>query len=342
MSSILPDKIEEIEMRLLHHIAVPLLILVSCTTLNEGTLRDLPLEREYVITVLRVIDDRLPSLSEDEFQDMLDRTRAYIREYLGYDVKFFLKANLGLLEFMRSMEFIRSSKEMAELKKSLLDPDDPGDRERLRSSIRNLVEGTDESVLRDYIPGYGNFKSRRDLSEHLCAQYVRKLNRIRLIATKKGALADPPYEEALTYPFWELALRHLKGSHFIFTNTIMADMELDIPIYVVLRFGITTGMVTENRRNEFGAAGVMFTMPFISRDGFFEAEREEAIPPERLTDVIALYTVHELGHFLNHYRDYYDHRNCIMVPANDLNYYRWYRERKEKKCGLKHEKLKRL
>lgn len=329
-------------MRLLRYIAAPLLILVSCATLRDGTLRDLPPDREYVIIVQRVIDDRLPSLGEGEFQDMLDRTRTYIRDYLGYDVKFFLKANLGLLEFMRSMEFTRSSKEMAELKKSLLNPDDPGDRERLRSSIRKLVDGTDESILKGYIPGYDNFKSRGDLSEHLYAQYVRKLNRIRRIPTKKGTLADPPYEEALSYPFWELALRHLKGAHLIFTNTIMADMELDIPIYVVLRYGITTGMVTENRRNEFGAAGVMFTMPFISRDEFFEAEREDGIPAGRLTDVIALYTVHEMGHFLNHYRDYYDHRNCIMVPANDLNYYRWYRERMEKKCGLEHEKLKKL
>jgi hypothetical protein len=48
----------------------------------------------------------------------------------------------------------------------------------------------------------------------------------------------PPgrYADTLTYPFWDMALRHLHGAHFIFTNTIMADMELDIPIYVALRF----------------------------------------------------------------------------------------------------------
>lgn len=327
-------------MNRLRYLTAALLALTSCVTLREGALRDLPAEREYVITVQRVIDDRLPSLSEAEFQDMLDRTSTYVRDYLGYEVKFYIKGNMRLLDFMKTMEFMRSDALMAELKQSLLNPDDPGDRERLRIFIRKLVNGTDEVILKSYVPGYEGFKNREDLSEHLYANYVEKLNKIRRIPTKKGALAEQVYEEALTYPFWEGALRHLKGAHFIFTNTIMADMELDIPIYVALRYGITTGMVTENRHNEFGASGVMFTMPFVSRDEFFETERAESIPPDRLTDVIALYTTHELGHFLNHYKDYYDHRNCIMVPANDLNYYRWYRERKEKKCELKHEKLK--
>lgn len=323
-------------------ITAAFLILASCATLKDGALRDLPPGREYVITVQRVIDERLPSLSESEFQDMLDRTRTYIRDYLGYDVEFYIKGNMNLLDFMDAMELMRSDSIMAELKKSLLNPDDPGDRERLHAYIRKLVNGTDEAILKSYVPGYEGYKNRENLSARLYAQYVEKLGKIRSIPTKKGALAERAYEDSLTYPFWEAALRQLKGAHFIFTNTIMADMELDIPIYVVLRYGVTTGMVTENRHNEFGASGVMFTMPFISRDGFFEAERAESIPPDRLNDVIALYTTHEMGHFLNHYKDYYDHQNCIMVPANDLNYYRWFKERKAKRCDLTHERLKKL
>jgi len=324
-----------------HRIFLPLLIIFSCATLKDAPLKDLPADREYVISVQRVIDSRLPSLTEAQFQDMLDRLQGYIREYLGYRVSFYLMGNQDLLMFSKSMDFSESAETMKALKNDLLDMDSPADHQRLRDYIFKLVSRTETKVLRRYVKDYDTFESREKLADHLYRQYVVKLKRIQNITTADGTpLNAPAYAETLTYPFWDMALMHLKNAHFIFTNTVMADMEVNIPIYVVLRYGVTTGMVEKNLYNSYRAAGILFTYPFLSADGFFVSERGEAIPPEELTDVIALYATHEFGHFLNHYKDYYDHDNCIMVAAMDLNYYQWYRLRKEKKCDLKHEKLK--
>ncbi len=318
-----------------------ILITASCATLKEGALRDLPPDKEYIITVQRVLDRRLPSLTESEFQDMLDRLQGYIREYLGYRVSFFVKGNKDLLQVKNEFAYIRNLDSMKELKTLLLDDNSAGDTQRFREYLARLIGAADESMLQSYVPGYSAFKSRDALVDFLYREYLKKLKLINGIRTNDGTpLRSTPYADTLTYPFWDMLLREIRGVNFIFTNTVMADLELDIPIYVVLRYGITTGMVEANTSNEYGGAGVIFTYPFTAQDGFFMSEREEQIPPDKLTDVIALYAAHEFGHLLNHYKDFYSHKNCIMVPANDLNYYRWYRERKEKKCALPHEKLK--
>jgi hypothetical protein len=318
-----------------------LFVIASCATLRGGALRDLSADREYTIVVQRVLDARLPSLTEEQFQDMLDKLKGYIHEHLGYRVSFLLKGNKDLLKFTREMAYAENLPVMKELKKSLLDENNPDDAKRFREYLTKLISSTPEPILKTYVPRYSSYRDRADLVERLYTEYLKKLRLINSIRTKDGtALKSSAYAATLTYPFWDTALRELRGAHFIFSNTVMADLEVDIPIYVVLRYGITTGMVEANAHSEYGGAGVIFTYPFIARDGFFMSEREEQIPPEMLTDVIALYSTHEFGHLLNHYKDYYDHKNCMMVPANDLNYFRWYRERKEKKCELPHEKLK--
>ncbi len=318
-----------------------LLLAASCVTLGGGTLKDLPVDREYPIVIRHIVDPRLPALSESEFQDMLDRCKAYIHEYLGYRVSFFIQGNQSMQAFREEVKGLDELPMMHELKKSLLDINSESDCERLSKYIDELVSSAPETTLRRHVPGFERYKNRKEISSHLYRQYVEKLRKIQSIKTSDGTrLADAPYDVTLTYPFWDMALRHLKGAHFIFTNTIMADMEVDIPIYVALRYGITTGLVEHNIHNSYRAAGVIFTYPFLSRDGFFVSERGMETPAELATDVIALYATHEFGHFLNHFRDYYDHENCIMVPAHDLDYYRWYRDKKEKKCALKHEKLK--
>jgi hypothetical protein len=55
--------------------------------------------------------------------------------------------------------------------------------------------------------------------------------------------------------------------------------------------------VEENLNNAYRAAGIIFTYPFLSRDGFFVSERGSEIPKERLTDVIALYALTSSGIF---------------------------------------------
>ncbi|HSV95793.1 MAG TPA: hypothetical protein VLM75_02535 [Spirochaetota bacterium] len=319
------------------------ILLAFCATLGDSTLRELPVDREYPIVIRHVIDPRLPALSEAEFQDMLGRCKNYIDEYLGYRVSFFIQGNQSMQAFREEVKRLDDLPMMHQLKNSLLDIDSEGDRGRLAKYIDELVSSAPETTLQQHVPGFKRYKDRKEISSHIYRQYVEKLRKIQNIKTSDGTrLAESPHDSTLTYPFWDMALRHLEGAHFIFTNTIMADMEVDIPIYVALRYGITTGLVEENIHNAYRASGVIFTYPFLSRDGFFVAERGEETPAELVTDVIALYATHEFGHFLNHYRDYYDHHNCIMVPAHDLDYYRWYKDKKEKKCALEHEKLKRF
>lgn len=308
---------------------------------DHMALRDNPADRVYRIDVLRVRDPRLPDLTDAQFTDMLERLRGHVREYLGYRVEFTLLPQIDILEFKKANRRLDGTAEMRELRADLLDIGSESDRARLRSFIDTLVEKTGEDILRSYVPSYRARPDRAAFAERLYADYVTRLASIQSIRTGDGtALAGGEYADTLTYPFWEMALRRLPKGHFVFTNTIMADAEVNIPIYVALRYGVTTGMVTGNASNAFRAAGVMFLYPFLSRDAFFARERKERIPDSLLTDVIALYSTHEMGHFLNHFRDYYDHPRCIMVPAADLNYLRWYRERKGARCPLPHEKLK--
>ncbi len=81
------------------------------------------LDAEYPIVIRHIIDPRLPSLSEAEFQDMLDRCKGYIYEYLGYRVSFFVQGNQGIQAFREETKSLDDLPMMRELKKSLLDID---------------------------------------------------------------------------------------------------------------------------------------------------------------------------------------------------------------------------
>ncbi|TAL32188.1 MAG: hypothetical protein EPN93_16360 [Spirochaetes bacterium] len=331
-------------MKFQKHALFFLLLAASCTSGPQGTpvsvMPDLPIEREYVLAARQVDDTRLPRLADAQFALVLDRIAARVKEYLGYRITFTMKPALDLLAFRSEMAYIEDLPAMKEVRGYLLDPEKAADRERLRSDIAKTIGAAPDRVLAMQVKDFGKFPDRASLAGHVYRGYVDNLRKIYQIPTHDVTLlADPAYLETLTYPFWDMAVREYGGAQFILSNTVMADMETELPIYVILRGGVTTGLTERNEKSHVGGAIVLFTLPFISDDNFFTAAREEAIPAHEMTDVIALYAVHEFGHLLNHYKDYSDHENCIMVPAHGLNYYKWYRERKEKKCELPHEKL---
>jgi hypothetical protein len=322
-----------------------ILLIVSCSSGPRGPepapLQELPLDREYVLAAQQVDDARLPRLSAAEFADVLGRVSAYVREYLGYHITFTAKRERDLLSFKKDLAYIDSLPAMKEAKSYLLDPSSQTDRERLRSDIAKTVQAVPERVLRMHMKNFGAFPNRAAAAERVYLNYVDVLQKIYQLPTQDVTLlASPGYVDTLTYPFWDVAIREYADAQFIVSNTVMADMETDLPIYVILRGGVTTGMTEKNPSGPAGGSVVLFTLPFISKDNFFEAAREEKIPAAEKTDVIALYAVHEFGHLLNHFKDYSDHEHCIMVPAHGLNYYKWYRENKANKCALPHEKLK--
>jgi hypothetical protein len=322
-----------------------IILIVSCSSGPRGpepaALQDLPADREYVFAAQQIDDARLPHLSAAEFSDVLGRVSAYVREYLGYRITFTAKRARDLLAFKRDLAYIDALPAMKEAKSYLLDPASRSDRERLRSDIAKTMQAAPEKVLRMHMKNFGTFPDRAAAAERVYLNYVEVLQKIYQLPTQDITLiASPGYVDTLTYPFWDVAVREYRDAQFIVSNTVMADMEIELPIYVILRGGVTTGLTERNPASPAGGSIVLFTLPFISKDNFFEGAREEAIPAAEKTDVIALYAVHEFGHLLNHYIDYSDHEHCIMVPAHGLNYYKWYRENKARKCELPHEKLR--
>jgi hypothetical protein len=76
-----------------------LILALSCSTLGTPALRDLAKDREYPIVVRHIVDPRLRRFPKPSFRTCSTAARAYIREYLGYDVTFFVQANQPLLDF---------------------------------------------------------------------------------------------------------------------------------------------------------------------------------------------------------------------------------------------------
>ena len=70
-----------------------------------------------------------------------------------------------------------------------------------------------------------------------------------------------------------------------------------MPLYVAARGGINGGVAAANVHNPYQGTIAVGLMPFLSSDGFFEAQR--SIPDSDLIPTISMLFVHELGHLLN-------------------------------------------
>jgi len=310
------------------------------TALEIPPLRDIPRDKVHEVRVLYLEDPRLPSLGQEQLLRLEARLEALVPEFLGFKVRFKDLGRRDLRAFFDAHAEV-FAEHRGEIEAMDLDPGKPADRRAIRSAIRKDFGPRDLALIREYFPGR-ELKDKRTAARAAYRVFLERLRAIRAIPALDGKpLSDPARRELTLYPYWTFLQFGTDAADLLLTNTVVAGADDGMPIYVIARGGISTGITNNNLSSPLQGNSLVGLLPFLSDAPFFLKERGP-IPEEERLEVIATFTLHELGHLLGRYVEYYDHPGCVHVAPKGLRYLEWHREvRRSGRCAREHKKLRR-
>lgn len=304
-------------------------------------LRELPKDRRYELRALYLEDERLPTLTEAQRRALYARIEALARDWFGYEVRVNDGGRKSLAGYFAAHEAV-FQRHFVSIRAMSLDVDNEVDRGKLRDTIAADFRGRDLSLIAGYLRA-GKLESKTAAVDLAQRQFLAQLREIGDIPVAGGGrLREKTSARLHSYPHWAFLVGEVADADFILTNSMIAGADTTMPIYVIARGGITTGVTNNNPRSAFQAASMVGLFPFLSDAPLFLRERGR-IPEAELLDVIATMCLHELGHLLLRYAEYYDHAHCIHVAPPGLGYYIWHQAvRSGGPCRLPHRRLERF
>lgn len=303
--------------------------------------RDLPpltplaKDRPYVLRTLYLEDPRLPTLTELQRHELYQRLERLMGQWYGYRVQVREVAQHGLADYFARHEdlFRRNASDIAPIE---IDLEAPGAREMVALTIAKDFKTRDLKVIETYLRA-GPLTSRTEAVNLATAKFTTQLAAIRGLALPDGTvLADRTRPHLNSYPHWNVMLRNMEEADFVLTNSVVVGADTDMPIYVISRGGVTTGITNNNDYNAYQGVSMVSLYPFLSDAPVFARERG-AIPPGELLEVIATMCLHEFGHLFLRSAEIYDHAHCVHVAPARFDYYRWHLAiRRAGPCPLVH------
>jgi hypothetical protein len=301
-------------------------------------LRDLPRDRPYELRVLYLEDRRLPTLKPGQRTELGAKIERLLDGWYGYRVKLREVGHKDLAGYFSDHDslFARYAGKIDHYGIDL--PGTPG-LEKLRATIaRDFGERTLPQIER-YLSA-GPIASKVAAVEIAHQQFVQRLTELREIPLADGRpFFDATQPRLNSYLHWAVLLEEIREADLVFTNSMIAGADAEMPIYVIARGGLTTALTDNNVRSPYQGATMVGLFPFLSDAPVFRRERG-LIPEDELLDVIATMCIHEMGHLFLRCDEHYDHPHCIHVAPTGLNYYEWHKSiRTGRPCVLAHGKL---
>lgn len=280
----------------------------------------------YEIRVKRIIDSRFDNFSEEKYQALYKQISDDIGYYLGYNVSLKDVGSEDIIHFFRKQRKVfKQPWFQYMIGQHFLHLDRDEDRRRLHKTIEKAVTDTPWEILKLYITDKEiKNKDIPAITEYFYSRFLTKYSAIGNIkGNVKYILRQGEYELTQHYTYWSAALYATSEADLFITNSIIAGADDQMPLYVINRGGITSGITENNLHNKFQGAIVLTLMPFISGDSYFNSARGN-IYDSLLLPVISMMAVHEFGHLLHRYDEYYDLPATPQNAPVDLKYQDWY------------------
>lgn len=288
-------------------------------------LKPIPKSGPVRLRVLYLEDNRLPTLTAEGRAALYSRVEGLVKRWFGYTVMLQeVDARPLRIEFAGKDLPFANDAQQACLDSARLNLSRPEDLATLEDMVGREYAARGAEVFERLFPearGLDPVSARRT-----AAAKVRSMNAwLSGLGTKGGPLVRTEEDRRLTSTLnWMVYNRTQNEADFIITNTVMLEPDVEMPIYVMARGGVTTGLVDSNPKAPYGASGIVTLLPFLSGERLFVPAAAETTPAENL-DAAATMWVHELGHFLNRYGEMYGEAGCVHVASEGLGYFKWHR-----------------
>lgn len=290
-------------------------------------LKIIPGDKKYVIRVKRVIDPRLEDFTEEKYAALYKQIESDVSFYLGYDIKIQDVGKEDILSFFKNhRKTLKEPQFQYSIGKHFLHLDKEEDKIRLKKTIENAIKNKPWEIIQKYV----NDKTIRSknvdqLTTYFYNQFLEKYNALGKVPVNhgKGLLRQGEYEFTQHYSYWSAVLNKTEDADLFITNSLIAGADDEMPLYVINRGGITSGVTENNLHNSYQGVIVLTLMPFISTDKYFNEARGN-IYENLLIPIISMIGVHEFGHLLARFDEYYDLQASPQNAPVDLRYQDWY------------------
>lgn len=291
-------------------------------------LKPLPNNKKYVIRVKRIKDKRLDDLSEKKYEELYAQIEADVSRYLGYQVSLVDVGSEDILQFFSKQKIWDQPQFKAMIGAHILRPSNENDKLRLKETIKKAIQDKPWEVLKRYVTD-DSIKSKdvNRLTDYFLDQFLTKYDTIGKIPVfkGKGVLREGEYKLTQQYGYWSAVMYEARDADLYITNSIIDSADDQMPVYVINRGGINSGITENNRYNEYQGVVVLTLLPFISGDNYFHRERG-TIYESLVLPVISMMAVHEFGHLLRRYDEYYDLPSSPQNAPVGIRYQDWYQK----------------
>lgn len=302
----------------------------------------LPLPRlpsgEILLKVAYVRNARLPEMTGQQLQLLLETARQGVRESFGINVRFSVPDQLAVQEVFQRF----ASEDIKVLNSGIYDfKSGTGSDLRLRKAYLQGMGRHNDSLdnqiayVRPYLLAPMASRTLEGLTDALMATHLQRLKQYRELRLPDGRVLidDQPFNE---YAYWSNLDLIRPRYEVLITNQLLASAEyFDPEVHSAVRGGITNGVTAQNGAAIFGASSVVSTYPFIGDDAVTVALRSnERYSGDEAARYAGYMLVHELGHQLMHLGHPYGRKACVMNPAELLHFRAWVSQLSAKDCAV--------
>lgn len=284
--------------------------------------------------VVRILDDELPPITDQDMATILKVAQATLDEKLGFGgVRFEDHGAVTVEEFFAANLDDRGAC-ATRLGKWRYDPWSTPDFNAARPEMLRFLKRWKLKELRGFFPPAEAqaLTSHQDLIDKLIPIYQSKVERIREMRLPNGnGLLAPAKAPLRSYVNWICAVRAQRSYDIILTNEfLLYDLITEpYPHSIFKKCKVGGASLRSPARTAMpGRAlfastfGMETSLPFFSEDPDHTLTREER---QRVTGMFIL--AHELGHALFKLPDFYDHPpQCLMTTTAETDYLGGYQE----------------
>jgi len=274
------------------------------------------------LEVIRAIDHRLPTLSDEDMKQILDEAKRIIYIKLGdkIEIDFHDNGTISLPNLFKNYQY-QSSKFYKDLKDWKYNLNNPPDLDKDKKYIIDFLKQWELDSLKDFFPDR-QIRSYDDFYKILTITYHKKIKWLKSLKTYNGAnlIIQPPVSFQ-SYVEWLSLMWYQDKYDIIFTNTLIVyDLFSEPYPHTICKHAKAGGSSCSSPKRK-PLDGRSLVVNIFEEYGNIEGIKPATDVPKATKNKIlgGFYFAHEFGHAFYYIPDVYDHSNACLMNSSLSN-----------------------
>lgn len=290
------------------------------------------------LRVAHAVNDRLPRMTPEQLQTLLDATRKTALDHFGVHLAF---SEITETSVDALLATIPPKVQQARMDEIYDFKSGKGDRKRLANGILTTLHERKTTLAdalayaRPYMQGGAEPQSLQGFSVMLADVMLQRLEAWRALKAVDG---QPVLDDTLRneWILWDTIGYGDLPYDLVITNQLLASAEYTaVEVHTAIRGGLTTGTTTFSRSGRYGSFVFWSTFPFTDTSPLSHSLRgDEDYSATQAAELSGAYLAHEVGHLLFKFGHPFGHEACVMNPASMLHYRTWFQQLNAQSCRI--------